>query len=172
MRRGGELRGNAADRRRRKLYLLDKFGDGTVVVCAGDACTTVLTFETLTVDRIVMGCDGGRYTRDNIVPKCRPCNSSEGGRVGAARNLTHAQMVDEYRAARDARDALRESGLTVMGAVAGAAGSGICYSQLSDDEFNELHPPLTFKAWLVDWAASRREDAQAAPQGVQASWAS
>lgn len=33
----------------------------------------------LTVDRIVPGCQGGRYVRTNIRPACGPCNSETGG---------------------------------------------------------------------------------------------
>ena len=35
----------------------------------------------LTVDRIVPGCQGGRYVRTNIRPACGPCNSETGGRT-------------------------------------------------------------------------------------------
>lgn len=33
----------------------------------------------LTVDRIIPGCRGGRYVRENIRPACGPCNSETGG---------------------------------------------------------------------------------------------
>lgn len=70
--------GNAADRRRRKQWLLDQFGDGTTVLCSFD-CGTVLTFETLTVDRYPLRrTEGGRYVHGNIRPACGPCNSSDG----------------------------------------------------------------------------------------------
>lgn len=35
----------------------------------------------LTVDRIVPGCKGGKYRRDNIRPACGGCNSETGGRL-------------------------------------------------------------------------------------------
>jgi hypothetical protein len=35
----------------------------------------------LTVDRIVPGCQGGTYRRENIRPACGPCNSETGGGV-------------------------------------------------------------------------------------------
>lgn len=66
-------RGSAEDRRRRKRWLIDN----GFTRC--HFCLVVLTLETMTVDRIVPGCQGGRYTRDNIRPACGPCNSSEGG---------------------------------------------------------------------------------------------
>jgi excisionase family DNA binding protein len=37
------------------------------------------------VDRVVPGADGGGYSRGNIRPSCRPCNSSTGGALGAER---------------------------------------------------------------------------------------
>lgn len=75
------MRGNTLDRRRRKLFLLTEFGDGTIAPCA--FCGTVLTFEKVTVDRFpVPGRLGGRYTRDNIRPACAGCNTEDQGRAG------------------------------------------------------------------------------------------
>jgi hypothetical protein len=72
-------RGSSSQRRARKLWLLVTFGDGTTATC-GFGCGTVLTFETITVDRHpVPGCQGGRYVRGNIRPACGPCNSRHGG---------------------------------------------------------------------------------------------
>lgn len=69
-------RGSAAERRRRKQWLLEQFGDGTFAPCT--YCKDELDFGTITVDRIVAGCEGGTYARDNIQPACLPCNSKEG----------------------------------------------------------------------------------------------
>lgn len=44
-----------------------------------DGRPVVLTAIPLTVDRIIPGCQGGRYTRNNIRPACGPCNSETGG---------------------------------------------------------------------------------------------
>lgn len=51
-------------------------------------CGGILTFETMTVDRIVPGCKktakypkGGTYSRENIRPACGKCNSDTGGRL-------------------------------------------------------------------------------------------
>lgn len=73
------VRGNAADRARRKLWLLEIWGDGISAPC--HYCAVVLTFVTLTVDRVIPGCRGGRYVRGNIRPACGPCNSIHGGRL-------------------------------------------------------------------------------------------
>lgn len=75
----GMSRGGAPARRARKHWLLETFGDGRTALCSF-GCGTVLTFETLTVDRYpVPGCRGGRYVRGNIRPACQPCNSTNGG---------------------------------------------------------------------------------------------
>ena len=47
--------------------------------CRCYRCGRLLTVDTVTVDRIVPGCKGGTYRRDNIRPACGPCNSETGG---------------------------------------------------------------------------------------------
>jgi 5-methylcytosine-specific restriction endonuclease McrA len=76
-------RGSSTARRRRKQFLLDKYGDGTTTTCY--RCPAALNFETITVDRIIPGCEGGTYRRDNIRPACAPCNEHTGGKLGASR---------------------------------------------------------------------------------------
>lgn len=76
-------RGSSYDRAARRAFLLRHYGDGTRCRCY--RCGLVLTDATVTADRIVPGCEGGRYTRDNIQPACGPCNSETGGQLGAAR---------------------------------------------------------------------------------------
>ena len=44
-----------------------------------------LFMKPLTVDRIIPGCQGGTYRRNNIRPACATCNSETGGALGAAR---------------------------------------------------------------------------------------
>ena len=68
-----DRRGKASDRRRSKIWLLWKFGDGETAPCVH--CGKGLTFETLERDRIV---PGGSYARHNIQPSCRPCNIGRG----------------------------------------------------------------------------------------------
>lgn len=80
--------GNSYDRRRRKQWLLDTFGDGISAPCSlacHPACLAIVTFATIWVDRIIPGCEGGTYRRDNIQPACGPCNMSDGGKIGVAR---------------------------------------------------------------------------------------
>jgi hypothetical protein len=72
--------GNAEDRRRRKQWLLDVFGDGATVWCAiksGPWCEGLLTFATVTADRILPGWQGGTYRRENLQPGCQSCQSRQ-----------------------------------------------------------------------------------------------
>lgn len=72
-------RGGSQDRRRRREWLVRTFGDGTTVLCSF-GCGTVLTVDTVAVDRFpIPGCQGGTYARTNIRPACGPCNSVHGG---------------------------------------------------------------------------------------------
>jgi hypothetical protein len=74
------VRGNSKDRARRRAYLLRTYqsdrGPGT---CRCYRCGDILTEHTVTADRIVPGCMGGRYVRSNIRPACGRCNSETGG---------------------------------------------------------------------------------------------
>lgn len=97
----GNARGNAEDRRRRREWLVEtyradvdaypevadrSYWHGTrlglgVRACRCYRCGVLLTVETVTVDRIIPGCQGGTYRRNNIRPACGPCNSETGSRV-------------------------------------------------------------------------------------------
>jgi hypothetical protein len=77
-------RGGSDARRRRKAWLLTEFGNGTVALCSF-ACGTLLTLETITVDRFPLpGCQGGTYARGNIRPACSGCNSRHGAKLRSA----------------------------------------------------------------------------------------
>lgn len=74
------VRGSAADRRKRKWWLIEthqhpEFGAGWTSCCF---CKALLCYETVTVDRIKPGCQGGTYRRENIRPACGRCNSETG----------------------------------------------------------------------------------------------
>ena len=72
--------------------------------------------------------------------------------------------VTAYRDARDARQALRESGAIVpAGAVAGTAGADIACYQLTDSEFAAAYPAPRLADFLRDAADARR-----APEEVTA----
>lgn len=64
----------------------------------------------------------------------------------------HATLVLEYRDARDAREALRESDTPVPTTVPGAAGAGVAYYQLEAADFDRYAPKVLFKQWLIDHA--------------------
>lgn len=54
-----------------------------VPACRCYRCGTLLTVDTVTVDRIIPGCKGGTYRRNNIRPACGPCNSLTGGALAS-----------------------------------------------------------------------------------------
>jgi tRNA(Ile2) C34 agmatinyltransferase TiaS len=49
--------------------------------CRCYRCGCLLSFETLEVDRIKPGCEGGTYARTNIRPACGDCNIETGNAV-------------------------------------------------------------------------------------------
>jgi hypothetical protein len=72
-RQGGDHRGNATSRRRRKRWMLAAFGDGITAPCVH--CGAALTYDTIEADRII---PGGPYARYNVQPSCRACNARRG----------------------------------------------------------------------------------------------
>lgn len=115
-RRGGELRGNSTDRRRRHEWLVETFradvdqrpgaatfglrewdgvprGEG-VPACRCFRCGVLLTVDTVTADRVQLGMHGGRYTRDNLRPACSPCQTHQGNEVRWARDESGEGLVE------------------------------------------------------------------------------
>jgi 5-methylcytosine-specific restriction endonuclease McrA len=105
-------RGNVTDRQRRREWLLKTYaadmaiaiparfkveliisalkadqyradGDTVLECCRCYRCGKLLTLETLTVDRIIPGCKGGTYRRNNIRPSCSNCANKQGGELRA-----------------------------------------------------------------------------------------
>jgi 5-methylcytosine-specific restriction endonuclease McrA len=103
-------RGNVTDRERRRKWLLETYradlvlvlmkghdapvairpenarfyeGDTILECCRCYRCGKLLTLETLTVDRIIPGCKGGTYRRNNIRPSCSDCANKQGGELSA-----------------------------------------------------------------------------------------
>ncbi|ATN94049.1 HNH endonuclease [Mycobacterium phage Kumao] len=72
-------RGGSKQRRARKQWLLDTFGDGTQAPCSD--CGELVDFHTIFVDRIIPAHLGGTYRRDNIRPHCRTCSCRQGQRM-------------------------------------------------------------------------------------------
>jgi hypothetical protein len=52
--------------------------EGAAPACRCYRCGALLTADTVTVDRITPGCQGGTYARTNIRPACGTCNSQTG----------------------------------------------------------------------------------------------
>lgn len=100
---GGD-RGNVRDRRRRREWLVETFRadrdlyitgnfianvglDGSVPRGTGEPacrcyrCGRLLTVDTVSPDRIIPGCKGGSYRRNNIRPACLPCQSVTGNEI-------------------------------------------------------------------------------------------
>lgn len=78
-------RGSSADRLARRTWLVATFRADRdhrgQPACRCYRCGDLLTVSTVTIDRIVPGCRGGTYRRNNIRPACAPCNSETGGRT-------------------------------------------------------------------------------------------
>lgn len=105
----GNDRGSTETRRRRRAWLIEAYasdvpGFARCFRCGrlvynpdeyeNEGCVTVATREgvyaarPLSIDRIIPGCKGGTYARNNLRPSCLPCNASTGSllaRRGAQR---------------------------------------------------------------------------------------
>lgn len=137
-------RGNVTDRQRRKLWLLDTYradqdlcphcvmnpheyplGSG-IPACRCYRCGKLLTYDTLTVDRIIPGCKGGKYRRDNIRPSCSDCANKQGGELSAQNRSNPVPVVRprvRQLAARDAQPGSTGAGtVPVPGVQASRAG--------------------------------------------------
>lgn len=97
----GNARGSAEDRRKRRAWIMGAWASDRPGFVRCYRCGALLynadadagPFEhawqqyvvlsgkahPLTIDRIVPGCQGGTYRRNNIRPACGACNSETGG---------------------------------------------------------------------------------------------
>lgn len=66
------IRGSSKDRAARKHKLLNVYGDGTLAPCVH--CGSLVSYETMEVDKIVPQSMGGRYIWINIHVSCFHCN--------------------------------------------------------------------------------------------------
>jgi 5-methylcytosine-specific restriction endonuclease McrA len=87
----GGARPNSYQRRANRHFLLREFGNGETCNCV--YCGEILDYATIEVDRLKAGADGGGYTRDNIVPACKPCNRRRGKRSVWAFNPNAARRL-------------------------------------------------------------------------------
>lgn len=68
-----------------RLPNVQRIADTAEVVpaCRCYRCGDLLSVHTVTVDRIIPGCKGGTYRRNNIRPACGGCNSETGGALAS-----------------------------------------------------------------------------------------
>lgn len=101
MRPGGEKRGNARDRRRRREWLLATFDvdlgpdRARCWLDLSPSCLVEVDAQTLTVDRIR---PGGSYARGNIQPACPVCQNVQGALITNEARAAWRAMMDEARA--------------------------------------------------------------------------
>lgn len=91
----GDPRGSAEDRRKRRQWLLDVFGNGKRALCRlrlDPECLGVVDMATMSVDRIRPGLHGGSYRRDNIQPACQPCQTRQGLMLRGMASLPATQV--------------------------------------------------------------------------------
>ena len=85
-------RGNAAQRRARKVRLVADYGwpdevepEWSLACCW--LCAVPMVMAEITVDRALPGIQGGTYAYTNCRPCCLACNLERGGRLGAERRF-------------------------------------------------------------------------------------
>jgi 5-methylcytosine-specific restriction endonuclease McrA len=100
MRPGGEKRGNNADRRRRKVWMLATFDldlgpdKARCKLGLSSRCRGELTFDTITADRID---PGGTYRHENVQPACRACQHEQGALITRERRHQWLAWMEEAR---------------------------------------------------------------------------
>jgi len=123
----GNARGSVTDRQRRRAWLVETYranldvlvvrlGNGTEIrldtrfgqgepACRCYRCGRLLTIDTVTVDRIIPGCRGGTYRRENIRPSCQLCASVTGAALGNERKRASSTGAKTRRAKGKVRTA-------------------------------------------------------------------
>jgi hypothetical protein len=86
-RQGGDDRGSSAQRRRNREVMLEQFGDGEKCPCVN--CGVMLSMDTVSLDRIIPGSDGGRYRQANLIPMDYDCNRERS-------NSSFEEMMNEW----------------------------------------------------------------------------
>ena len=89
----GNRRGGTDDRRVRRAWIMRTYASDVAgfvrcyrcghLLYNPDAPPAALTGRPLTIDRIIAGCKGGTYRRNNIRPCCNSCNMATGGYIHA-----------------------------------------------------------------------------------------
>lgn len=160
-----DKRGNANDRAVRRSWLLTEFdvdlgpGRARCHLKLSTECERVVDEVTLSVDRIEMG---GSYRRSNIQPACKPCQDRQGG-LANVRNLD--DLLVAYRAAREQWEINfdLETGHTYYpGIVKAEQRKERRGGRREVTDYLDEFPPPTYRDWLAEWHASRREPDEAA----------
>lgn len=74
-----------------------------------------------------------------------------------------AGALEAYRSARDAREAMRESGAPAPTSVPGLAGSSAAWCQLEREEFERVYPAPRLADFIRDAAAAWRDGRDRVP---------
>ncbi len=164
MRKGGDRRGSAKTRRARKHWMLTTFDPELgpdLVRCRlvlSDRCFGILDYHLLTAERID---NTGPYVRSNVVPACHPCQRRQGG---LANVRTLAQLIEEYRYAREKWETdfdLNCNRSYRPGIIAAERRKERRGGRREVTDWLEDNPPPVFREWLTAWYAARREDVAA-----------
>lgn len=90
-------RGSSHQRARRKRNLLERDGTGPDGLALCVTCPTIVDFESMTVDRITPGCEGGKYgppsDTSNCRIQCERCCARQGGYLAARRRAERKQAA-------------------------------------------------------------------------------
>lgn len=88
-------------------------------------CGTLCDWESVEIDRIKPGCEGGRYAKNNIRPVCGPCNKVLAGEWVKRRNAKRKATNARRRQLRAEAKAHLEAEAAKCAAIsAGGAGGG------------------------------------------------
>lgn len=163
MRKGGDRRGSAKNRRARKHWMLAHFDPELgpdLVRCRlmlDERCYGILDFHLLTAERIDRQ---GPYTRENTVPACHPCQRLQGGLSTLVRFM--GPLIEEYRAVREQweiRFDLETNQSYYPGVIEVEQRRERRGGRREVTDWLEENPPPVFREWLEEWHAARREQA-------------
>lgn len=113
-------------------------------------------------DGLILRCGVETSTKPNTHCKTvgRWMGCLENTRPSSSAPMWVREAITDYRAARDAWDALRESAKPAPASVAGTNGATVALHQLEDADFVAAHPPPAFRDFLADRARRQRREEQ------------
>lgn len=155
-----DKRGSNKDRAARRAWLLSTFdedlgpGRARCHLKLSARCRRVVDEVTLRVDRLDMG---GSYRRGRIQPSCPECSDRQGGLAGIH---THAELLEEYRAARDqwvTRFDLEANQSYYPGVIDVERRKERRGGRREVTDWLAENPPPVLSEWLAEWHGARRE---------------